>query len=203
MLKQKFFNLIEKYSTNKLFNEECWLEIEASYSQQSRYYHNLKHLEAMFFELENSTLKVHNLDTLQFSIFYHDIVYNSLKSDNEHQSALLFYKRISNTTFPYLEECRTQIELTKAHLKSDDNNTNILMDLDLSILGKSSNEYQTYRENIRKEYHIFPNFLYGLGRKNVLKSLLSQDAIYKTEFFQQKYEAQARINLKRELSELS
>jgi len=203
MLQQKFFNLIEKYSANQQFNEECWLEIEASYSHKSRHYHNLKHLEAMFFELENSNLKVHHLDTLQFSIFYHDIVYNSLKSDNEHQSALLFYKRISNTAFPYLEECKTQIELTKAHLKSDDYNTNILMDLDLSILGKSSNEYQTYRENIRKEYHIFPNFLYRLGRKKVLKSLLSQDAIYKTEFFQQKYESQARINLKRELSELS
>jgi predicted metal-dependent HD superfamily phosphohydrolase len=203
MLQQKFFNLIEKYSGNKQFNEKCWFEIERNYTHKSRHYHNLKHLEAMFFELENSNLKVDQLETLQFSIFYHDIIYNSLKSDNEYQSALLFSKRISNTTFPYLEECKTQIELTKAHLKSDVDDTNILMDLDLSILGKSSGEYEIYRKNIRKEYHIFPNFLYHLGRKKVLKSLLNQDTIYKTEVFQQKYEAQVKINLKRELDNLS
>lgn len=202
MIKDKFLNLIRKYSDNKNFNSECWSEIENNYSAKSRYYHNLKHLENIFTELDKVESKIKDLDTLLFAIYYHDIIYIPTKSDNEHQSALICERRISQTSFTKLSHTLAQIEAIKEHKLSNDNDTNILMDLDLSILGKSPEEYEKYCKNIRKEYHIYPDFMYRKGRKKVLENILGLDSIYKTDFFKQEFETQAKENLINELNQL-
>jgi len=203
MIKEIFLNLIRKYSDSEKYISECWTEIETSYASKSRHYHNLEHLEHMLSELDKVKPQVKNLDTLLFTVFYHDIVYKATKNDNEHQSALLFEKRISKTSFPKLMECMTQIELTKEHKLSADHDTNILLDIDLSILGENWEAYKKYSENIRKEYQIYPDFMYRKGRIKVLKSILELDAIYKTDFFKQAYEKQAKENLRHELNMLN
>ena len=172
MIKEKFLNLIRKYSDNEAYNSKCWNEIEKNYSSKSRYYHKLQHLENMLHELDNFPSQVEDLDTLLFAIYYHDIIYKPTKSDNEHQSALLFEKRISQTSFSNLRACMTQIELTKEHKLSGDNDTNYLLDIDLSTLGKSLEEYQQYSKNVRKEYRIYPDFMYRKGRIKVLQQIL-------------------------------
>ena len=177
MIKENFLNLIRKYSKNEEYNLECWNEIEKNYSSKSRHYHNLEHLENMLSELSKIQSEVKDVDCLLFAIYYHDIVYKTTKSNNEHQSALKFKNRIVNTSFDKLYECISQIEATKEHRISDDYDTNILLDLDLSILGKSPEEYKKYSESIRKEYQIYPDFIYRKGRKKVLKSILELDFI--------------------------
>jgi predicted metal-dependent HD superfamily phosphohydrolase len=157
----------------------------------------------MFSELDKVKAQIKDLDTLLFAIYYHDIIYKTNKSDNEHQSALIFEKRISETSFTNLRKCIIQIEATKEHKLSNDNDINILLDLDLSILGKSHKEYKKYYEKIRKEYYIYPDFIYRKGRKKVLKNILELDSIYKTDFFKQEYENQARENLRLELEQLN
>jgi predicted metal-dependent HD superfamily phosphohydrolase len=156
----------------------------------------------MIVELSKIQSEVNNLDCLLFAIYYHDIVYKSTKGDNEHQSALTFQSRIAKTSFNKLSKCIAQIEATKQHKLSDDNDTNILLDLDLSVLGKSTQEYKKYCENIRKEYRIYPDFMYRKGRKKVLKSILELDFIYKTDYFKELYENQAKKNLTLELDQL-
>jgi predicted metal-dependent HD superfamily phosphohydrolase len=157
----------------------------------------------MFTELDKVESKIKHLDTLLFTIYYHDIIYKPTKRDNEHQSALIFEKRISQTSFTYLSDCKAQIEAIKEHKLTNDNDTNILLDLDLSILGKSAKEYEKYCENIRKEYQIYPDFMYRKGRKEFLKNILELDSIYKTDFFKQEYETQAKENLRNELNQLN
>jgi len=194
---------MSKYSDDESYNLKCWNEIEKNYSSKSRHYHNLEHLENMLVELDKVKQQVNNLDSLLFAIYYHDIIYTPTKSDNEHQSALLFKNRISKTSFPNLSKCIAQIEATKEHKLSTDKDTNILLDLDLSILGKSREEYQKYCKNIRKEYHIYPDVMYRKGRKKVLINILKLDSIYKTDFFKQEYKNQAKKNLRYELNQLN
>ncbi len=202
MLKERFLKLISKYSDDVQYNIECWEEIKKSYSSKYRHYHNLLHIENMLLELENVKSQIKNLDTILFAIYYHDLVYKTTKTDNEYQSAQVFEKRISKTSFHNLRECKAQIESTKHHKHSADDDTNILLDLDLSILGKSPKEYQKYSENIRKEYRIYPDFLYRRGRTKVIKSMLESDSIFKINYFINKYENQARANLRSELQQL-
>jgi len=203
MLKEKFIQLISRYSKDEMYNLECWKEIEKEYSSKLRYYHNLEHLENILKELDEVKTQILNLDSLIFAVYYHDIIYTATKSDNELKSSLLFQKRISKTSFPYIEECRGAIEATKKHKFSEDHDTNILLDGDLSILGKCNIEYTRYAKNIRKEYQSYPDFMYRTGRKKVLESFLALASIYKTDFFIEKYEKQARENLALELAQLT
>lgn len=201
-LKKKFFTLLNNYSKDEGFIADCWLEIETNYSKSSRYYHNLEHLNTMFVELEYVKSTVNHLDRLLLSIYYHDIIYKITKSDNEYQSALVFEKRMMKTNFLAIDECKKQIEKTKTHQLSGDYDTNVLMDLDLVILGKSPHVYQQYCDAIRKEYQLYPDLIYRNGRKKVLKHMLSFDSIYKTDWFKQAYENQARENLQTEFNSL-
>ncbi len=45
---------------------------------------------------------------------------------------------------------------------------NYLLDADLSVLGKDRETYLVYTQMIRKEYSIYPDFLYKPGRKKFL-----------------------------------
>ena len=202
MLKPNYLSLMKKYSDNEEYNLACWNVLSSQYSGKSRHYHNLSHIENMLQMLDEVKAEVTNIDTLLFAIYYHDIVYKATRNDNEYQSALLFEKHIAKTSFGKISACKMQIELTKEHLLSEDEDTNILMDLDLSILGSRSEEYYKYQKNIRKEYSIYPDFMYKKGRVKVVKSMLASGPIFKTSYFKDKLEVQARVNLENELKNL-
>ena len=52
---------------------------------------------------------------------------------------------------------------------------------------------------IRKEYSIYPDFLYNPGRKKALEHFLEHKFIFQTEEFRTQYETKARENIKREI----
>lgn len=200
-VKQTFLDLTRRYSEDEYFIEECWNEIETAYTSSERCYHDLAHISAMLTELDPVT-EIRYRDRLLFAIFYHDLIYDPLRKDNEKRSAELFEKRISPTGFRQIREVKSLIEATKNHNFSDDPDTNLLLDLDLSILGKSPQIYRDYKNSIRKEFSIIPGFLYNPGRKKILKDFLKRDFIYKTAHFRDRYEMQARENLNTELKAL-
>lgn len=149
---------------------------------------------------------IKDFDTLLFSIFYHDFIYNAKFKDNEEKSAEVATDRLNQLGVPeeMITKCHDQIIATKTHLSStDDPDTDYLLDIDLSILGDSWKKYQKYYQGVREEYNMYPDLLYRPGRKNVLKHFLKMNQIYKTEIFSNKLETKARENLKRELELLS
>ena len=148
-----------------------------------------------------------DLDTVRFSIWFHDLVYKSTNKDNEYKSAVLAKKMLESfsCTSEEIQKVYDFIMSTKNHQILDSSNSDnaYLLDFDLSILGKPWKEYQNYTQQIRKEYKIYPNFLYNRGRKKVLRSFLNRDSLYFTEKYRTLYEAQARENVKREIHLLS
>lgn len=202
MLEKTFFSLFSTYSDDKDYMQTCWKELKTSYSGASRHYHNLSHIQTMLTELEMVKHLAEDLDCLQFAIFYHDVIYKSTRSDNEHKSALKFKEHIGKTGFKNLEKCFAQIEETKEHKVSKFSDTNLLLDLDLAILGSDEQSYYEYAKNIRKEYKVFPDFVYKRGRKKVLRHLLEIENLYKLPFFRDKYASRAKGNLEKELKSL-
>src|SRR5690606_36924476 len=138
-----------------------------------------------------------NWETILFTLYYHDIIYNPLKSDNEEKSAALAEKRMKqiSVSFDTINQCKKQILATKGHNKSIDSDTNYFTDADLSILGQPWETYSIYYKNIRKEYSIYPDFVYNTGRKKVIRHFLAMERIFKTDFFFNKFETQAKRNL--------
>ncbi len=203
MLEELFVKLMQKYTDKEVYILKCWDEIYKYYTSESRLYHNLDHLSKMMIELEGIKSEAKELDTLLFSIYYHDIIYEVTNSDNEDNSAIFLKDRLIPTRFSQIDKCVYQIKQTKEHKKSEDNDTNILLDLDLAILGSNADDYQQYYYNIRKEYSIYKDSEYRLGRKRVLNKMLDQNTIYKTDYFITKYEETARNNLSIELKSLN
>ena len=199
-----FSDLISKYSNNEKLKTEYWAEIEKSYSQKKRKYHNLNHLENMILELENVKDQISDYDALLFSVFYHDIIYKATSKDNEEKSAEIAKTRLDklNISNERITKIYNQILATKSHKKSDDSDTNFLLDTDLAILGKDWNVYENYVQQIKEEYSIYPDFLYKPGRKKVLIHFLKFEEIFKTDYFKEKYEKMARENIQREITML-
>ena len=202
MLKIIFTELVKKYTADDSLRKQLWNEIVINYCDAGRYYHNLNHLEAIIGELSDVKDNIPQWDTAIFSVFYHDLVYNALRSDNEAQSADKAQVRLQEIGFPadQITQCVLQILATKGHEPGNDLTTQLFIDADLAILGKAPAQYKEYSENIRKEFFVYTDKQFKDGRKKVLKYLLAMNRIFKTEHFYNKYEVQARKNIEEELS---
>lgn len=199
-----FQKIVRFYDNDQTYADAKWKEVVDAYSAKGRYYHNLDHIAYMMAKALEVQHLIQEWDVFAFSIFYHDIVYDTRRKDNEEKSATLGLLVAANTGLG-IEAARKvekQIIATKMHEWSDDPDTNYLTDIDLLVLGETSELYQNYTASIRKEYSLYLDFLYNMGRMKVLKHFLTMDRIYKTDYFYERFEAQARINLKRELSGL-
>jgi predicted metal-dependent HD superfamily phosphohydrolase len=204
MLKNIFITLFLKYSGDHPKAELFWSEVETNYSGKNRHYHILAHLDNLFKQLSEVKSAIEDWDVLLFSMFYHDAIYKASRNDNEEKSAALAQQRLNSISFPQdrIAKCIAQILATKGHSESNDSDINFFTDADLSILGMDWNSYSDYYKQVRKEYSIYPNFMYIPGRKKVLNHFLSMKRIFKTDYFFDKFENAARTNLAVELKEL-
>lgn len=184
---------------------QLFVEIEAAYGSSDRHYHNLLHIDALL-ELSNQYQDhLGNKEAVDFSIFYHDIIYKVSRSDNEEKSAEMAAGRLKALTFPS-EKISTVAEYiiaSKTHTlnaRANENDLAWFLDFDMSILGADWKTYFQYSQEVRKEYMIYPDMLYQPARKQFLQRTLEMPFIFNTNQFSEQYERQARINLQKELS---
>ncbi len=205
MLKEVFISLVSKYSEDNEYVTSLWNEIAKNHSKKSRYYHNLSHLENLYHNLLFIKEEISDWDITLFALFYHDIIYNVLKQDNEDQSAKKAIEVLQTLSIASerIELCENMILATQGHQVSENTDINYFTDADLSILGSKWEEYEVYFKNVRKEYKYYPNFMYNKGRIKVLKHFIDMPRIFKTEHFYNTLENKAKNNLQQEINLLS
>ena len=203
MIKTEFLKSLENYSTDSIQNFTMLERIEKEYTSSNRHYHTLNHLDNLLTELADNKEKFASWDVIVFAIAYHDVVYNTLKSNNEEKSAEFARKELTKISVPenLIIRCEQLILATKKHTYADFE-TNLFTDADLSILGATPEVYKLYSNQIRKEFSIYPDLVYNPGRRKVLKHFLDMKKIFKTNEFAIAYESKARINLQTELNSL-
>ncbi|MCC9066231.1 HD domain-containing protein [Flavobacterium piscisymbiosum] len=185
------------FSANAI--QKNWLDLEKAYSNKSRHYHNLTHINDMILCFETYSDKLQNPDEILFSIFYHDYVYKSSKKDNELKSAEYALAILSENTTINKQLVFDAICATQQHQHNEIEDINWLIDFDLKILARDWDDYKIYFEQIRKEYRIYPDFLYKPGRAKALKHFLEHEFIFQTEEFRKLYEEKARLNIEKEI----
>lgn len=201
MLKETYIDLLTKYTNDSSLIIDLWTEIEQSYSDNKRHYHNISHLDNLLIQLIEVKDEIRNWETVLFTMFYHDLIYFATKSDNEEKSAELAEIRMKQINVPteIIENCKTQILATKKHNDNSDFDTNFFIDADLSIFGQPEEIYEKYRKNVRLEYLYYPSVIFNKGRIQILNYFLTQDGIFKTKYFKNKFEEQAKVNLNKEV----
>ena len=78
MLKETFIELLTKFTDDISLTNKFWTEIEENYSDKKRYYHTLTHLDNLQNQLCEVKDKITNWESILFTLYYHDIVYNAL-----------------------------------------------------------------------------------------------------------------------------
>jgi len=198
-LKDKYTELLLNIGFEEKEIQKNWQHLEKAYSNKSRHYHNLTHLKDMIESFEKYTDKLQNPNEVLFSIFYHDIVYSSSKKDNELKSAKYALSILPENISLNTQLVFDAIYATQQHQHNEIEDINWLIDFDLKILARDWEEYKIYFEQIRKEYRIYPDFLYKPGRAKALKHFLENEFIFQTDEFRKLYEEKARINIEKEI----
>ena len=202
MIKTIFSDLCSNYSNNTDLINKTWISIETHYSEKKRFYHTLTHLEYLYGKLFHYKQHIDDWDTILFTMFFHDIIYNTKKSNNEEKSAEFAKAFLKELDFPLdkINRCNVQITATKSHEIQEDSDSNIFNDMDLFILSEDWDTYCIYTQQIRNEYSIYPTFIYRPGRVKVLQHFLKQKQVFKSSFLDNSVELQARANILKEIA---
>ena len=186
--------------------ESIFNSIVENYSAEDRAYHNLSHIQSLLIRGETLMDKIKNPDAVYFAIWFHDVIYDTKRSDNEEKSAEFAVKALAGIGVPEqtIARVREMILATKDHRGADLSwDMKAFLDLDTSILGAPEEIYQKYSMAIRNEYSWVPDILYRKGRIKVLNDFLEREHIYHTEEIRAEYELQARNNIAVEIKALS
>lgn len=201
-LQNIYVELLERIGFSAEITRKHWQQLEKAYSSSSRHYHNLKHLEEMWVCFENYKNELQFPDEVLYALFYHDYIYNSTRKDNELRSAEYAVELLPENSSVNKQIIFDLILATKNHVAPGVNDEKWLIDFDLKVLAKAPKEYAIYAKQIRKEFSIYPDFLYNPGRKKALEHFLEKDFIYQTESFRTDFETKARANIQEEINQL-
>lgn len=113
-------------------------ELRIIYEHPSRAYHNLEHIYSMLENLTESERFAENPHRIILAIWFHDVIYDPKRNDNELKSAQFWIRKMT----PYLLEDLLQwgkraILSTIDHYPNHDLDIQLLLDLDLASLGAS------------------------------------------------------------------
>jgi predicted metal-dependent HD superfamily phosphohydrolase len=183
--------------------------VKARYHEPHRRYHDWSHIAQLLVLFEETEKSIRDRAAVLYAIFYHDAVYNVTSASNEADSADLFAADSRNIEDEGLiKKVRAFILATRNHevtgLADEAAKADCVsfLDIDMSILGSSPDEYEVYRRAIRDEYSIFPDEIYNAGRLRVLESFLARPTIYLSPLFRAHLEARARDNVAAEIDSL-
>lgn len=227
-LERRWLSLAERLGVDDELAAQWWGTLFARYSEDHRAYHTHAHLDSMFQLFDEFESELQDGDAVSLAVFFHDIVYDPTRGDNEERSADIFQQFASESLgivkedagqasggVCTLTEARAQavhgmIILTKNHATEAHQipgqvgagDEHFLLDFDMAVLGWERQEYRRYGREVRREYQHIPWAAYKEGRPRVLKGFLDQASIFATQPLRQRLEAQARHNLRLEIQEL-
>lgn len=185
--------------------EHWWTELQQQYSAPQRAYHTLQHLAECLQHFDAVRALLPHPDAVEAALWAHDVIYDTHRHDNEAASAAWVQQLLQETAAPpaTIQQVTDLIGLTKHVAEPVDEDGAYLLDIDLAILGATPVRFAEYEQQVRQEYHWVAWPAFCTGRAQILQSFLQRPTIYRTPFFQAKFEAQARTNLAASLHNLT
>ena len=185
-------------------SEDLYHQLVACYSEPHRRYHTVQHLNECLTHFESLCTLADHADEVELALWFHDAIYDPSKKDNEKRSAE--WARDSVLAAGVSREKADRIyELVMATMHNalpNGRDAEVLVDIDLGILGAEAARFDSYEVQVREEYSFVPEPLYRRARRKVLEEFVSRKWIYSTEPFRCNYESRARDNIARSIARL-
>jgi predicted metal-dependent HD superfamily phosphohydrolase len=184
--------------------ETYFANLRKHYAEAHRAYHNLAHVMDCLEQFDEVREQAHDANAVEMAIWYHDVIYDPRAKDNEERSAAMALAVMGELGLPasFKETVTLLILATKKHDVTLTPDAAVLVDVDLSILGREPGRFDEYERQIRQEYDWVPAEAFAAGRAAVLDGFLARPNIYTTESFRGRYERQARENMRRSIQTL-
>ncbi len=175
----------------------CW-------SEPHRHYHTPQHLRECLQHLHDARALAQRPAEIELALWFHDAYYDVRRDDNEARSADWAREAVLQAGLPaeVAGRIHAMVMATEHEAVPSDADAQLLVDIDLAILGADVPRFEESDVQVRAEYaHLGPEE-WRTGRREVLASFLGRPRLYSTPRFYEAYEAQARQNLQRALNRL-
>ncbi len=179
-------------------------QLLASYAEPQRRYHTLQHLgECLaWFERERASA-AHPAEVL-LALWFHDAIYDVHAHDNEARSADWAREALhaAGTTAEAADRVHSLVMATRHDALPEGRDAELLIDIDLAILGADAERFDEYERQVGVEYGFVPDEVRRPRRRAILQRFLARPAIYATPGMHARLEAPARSNLMRSIAAL-
>lgn len=168
-----------------------------AYTEPQRHYHNCRHIAECLGEFDQARHLLQQPFAVELALWFHDAVYDPKASDNEDRSAALAGQFLGEYSAPepLAGTVVRLILLTKQHEVMPGTDDQVMVDVDLSILGRNEDRFWEFEGQIRNEYAWVPDEVFAMKRAEFLRTFLERDRVYSTNWFRDRFEKQARKNM--------
>lgn len=169
----------------------------AAYAEAHRRYHTLQHLQECLDLFEQVHTAADRPAVVEMALWFHDAIYALQGSENEARSAAWAQEALLQAgVAPDDAHAVAGLVLVTRHTEvPQTRDAQVLVDIDLAILGAEAPRFAEYGHQIREEYAHVPESLFRLKRAEILQAFLDRAEIFHTPVLRQRLEARARANL--------
>lgn len=169
------------------------------YNEPQRHYHTMAHIEhcmAMFNECKSL---VENADALELSIWFHDVIFEPGKPDNEARSAELYLEYSDGVHAADLRELVARLIMATLHDGSslEDSDAAFMVDIDLSSFGLCWEAFLKDSGDLRAENPGLSDAKFYRNKAEFLTKLRARERFFLSDFFYPRFEQQAHRNIDR------
>lgn len=194
---------------NRQYYYDLFEKLVYYYNQPGRYYHTLDHIRYCLAKLDEVKKLVPNPDVVELAIWFHDAIYEVWADDNEERSAdlaIFFITKLMRLDILFAIRIGHLIKNSayfrnppQIHISKD---AEFFLDIDLSGFGDTEDVFCRNQINVKREFDWLDPEELIIKQIIMLNFFLKRNPFYLTEYFRDKYEAQARANIKQALTEL-
>ncbi|WAC75025.1 N-methyl-D-aspartate receptor NMDAR2C subunit [Roseateles sp. SL47] len=174
-------------------------ELLARYAEPQRKYHSTQHLsECLQLCEEFGSLAQHPAE-VEAALWFHDAIYEVKGAGNEERSADWAFDALQTAGASPASAAlvRDLVLVTRHSAVPAGTDEQLVVDIDLSILGADRARFDEYEQQIREEYAYVPGIIFRHKRRQILQSFLDRADLYSLPPLKARLEARARENLRR------
>ena len=180
-------------------------ELLARYTEPHRGYHTQQHLAECLALFDEFTHLAERPAEIVIALWFHDAIYDVHRHDNEALSADWARTALQTAGAPadVAERVAALVLATRHSVAPQTADEQLLVDIDLAILGTAPARFAEYEAQIRREYAHVLQATFNGKRGAVLAGFLARPVLYGTPAMRERFEAPARANLQAALNSLA
>ncbi len=197
MLKERFLALWQRCLLPGAASDPqaIWEDLAQRYAEPHRYYHDNGHLAHCLEQLDLAAAKIRQPDQVEMAVWFHDVINRPGEKQNEQLSAEYFREQADGLIDAAFIDAVVALILVTMHIEApSDHDQQFVCDIDLASFGcpwecfvRDSNAVKAEFPGTETEYY--------RGKTAFLNAMLARPNIFFTDFFNDRYERQARENI--------